>query len=193
MCVLARQSSTESWEIAVGDCRAWRGLFLAYKERLGTQGPRPGRQKTHELRRTMALEMPLLMVGELFGRRDHASTKAAEESGDSARRALRSRRARPIAAISRPVAASWRRRSLRARALSLRWPRSARSVPPLWASMDQAHAFFRCRLRSAVERQTKPFRLFRVRELAGRGGSGSEAPPRLNPRPFFYTETLQNI
>ena len=57
VCVLARQSSTESWKIAVGDCRAWRGCFLAYTERLGTQGPRPRRQKNYKLRRTMALEM----------------------------------------------------------------------------------------------------------------------------------------
>ena len=62
VCVLARQSSTESRKIAVGDGRASRGWFLAYKERLGTQGPRPGRQKTYELRRTMALEMPLAVL-----------------------------------------------------------------------------------------------------------------------------------
>ena len=64
VCVLARQSSTESRKIAVGDGRASRGWFLAYKERLGTQGPRPGRQKTYELRRTMALEMPLSVMDE---------------------------------------------------------------------------------------------------------------------------------
>ena len=62
VCVLARQSSTESRKIAVGDGRASWGWFLAYKERLGTQGPRPGRQKTYELRRTMALEMPLAVL-----------------------------------------------------------------------------------------------------------------------------------